>query len=285
MTVVWSAPKSGKVDRTMSQDQFLNIDTPENVVFGYEVAGIGSRFLAAMIDSLLIAIALVVVNFTGLLFTAMLGLSADSVGPSVILAIFGFFSFLVFWGYYILFEIIWNGQSPGKRWLRLRVLRVDGTPIAVRDSVIRNLVRIIDFLPLFYGVGLVAMFANRRDRRLGDFAAGTLVVYEESSITLEDLKVDASRLRSTGRGFDGEWEVGAAQLPVEKLSAGDIQLVEDFLLRRFELRNRESLALQIAHSMYARMDLPPEDIAGDQPEEVLIQILLEHRAQFSATGA
>jgi uncharacterized RDD family membrane protein YckC len=261
----------------MSQDQFLNIDTPENVIFGYEVAGIGSRFLAAMIDSILIAIAVVIINFTGLVISSFLGLGEETIAPSIVLAVLGFVSFLAFWGYYILFEIVWNGQSPGKRWQRLRVLRVDGTPITVRDSIIRNLVRIIDFLPIFYGLGLIAMFVNRRDRRLGDFAAGTLVVHEESSITLDDLKIDAGQLRQANEGFEAE--VGAMLLPVEKLSAEDIALVEDYLQRRFELRNREYLSSQIARSLYTRMELPVEGIAGAQAEQILIRILLAQRGQ------
>jgi len=268
----------------MSQDQFLNIDTPENVIFGYEVAGIGSRFLAAMIDSIIIAIAIVVVNFTGLLITAFLGPVQDSVAPAAILAIFGFFSFLVFWGYYILFEIIWNGQSPGKRWFHLRVLRIDGTPIAARDSMIRNLVRILDFLPVFYGVGLVAMFANRRDRRLGDFAAGTLVVHEESSsITLEDLNLDASELGRARGPVEGESGTGPATLlPIDKLTGEDIQLVEDYLQRRSELRNREYLANQIARSMFTKMDLPVEGIRGEQGEMILTRILLDRWGRAGA---
>jgi uncharacterized RDD family membrane protein YckC len=260
----------------MDQDQFLNIDTPENVIFDYEVAGIGSRFLAAMVDSILIAIGMVIVNFTGLLLMTFLGLGEESVGPSIILAILGLFSFLVFWGYYIFFEIIWNGQSPGKRWLRLRVLRVDGTPIAAREAVIRNLVRILDFLPVFYGIGLIAMFANRRDRRLGDFAAGTLVVHEESSITLADLKLGAGELKRAGEDAAGE-TVAAMELPVEKLAGEDIQLIEDYLQRRSELRNREHLSGQIARSLYAKMELPTESIRGADAEQILIQILLASR--------
>lgn len=263
----------------MSQDQFLNIDTPENVIFDYEVAGIGSRFLAAMIDSTLIVVGMVVVNFTGLLLTTFLGLGEETAVPAVILALLGFLSFLVFWGYYILFEIIWNGQSPGKRWLRLRVLRIDGTPITVREAVIRNLVRIIDFLPVFYGVGLVAMFVNRRDRRLGDFAAGTLVVHEEASITLADLEIGAGELRRAGEELAGA--PGAmTRLPVEKLSGEDIQLVEDYLQRRSELRNREYLSGQIARSLCAKMELPAEAIRSNQAERILVNIFLTSRGQL-----
>lgn len=265
----------------MDQDQFLNIDTPENVIFDYEVAGIGSRFLAAMVDSVLIAIGMVIVNFTGLLLMTILGLNEATVGPSIILALLGLVSFLVFWGYYIFFEIIWNGQSPGKRWLRLRVLRIDGMPIAAREAVIRNLARIIDFLPVFYGIGLITMFVNRQDRRLGDFAAGTLVVHEESSITLADLKIDAAEIKSVGDEGEGALEK-AQPLPVEKLTGEDIQLIEDYLQRRAELRNREYLAGQIARSLFAKMALPAEGIQTAQAEQILIHILLTSRRRIEA---
>ena len=267
----------------MSRDQYLNIDTPENVIFDYEVAGIGSRFIAALVDSTLIVTIMLVAYFTGFLFIAILGLPAESLAPGVIIALFGFFSFLVFWGYYILFEIIWNGQSPGKRWQHLRVLRSDGMPIGPSESGIRNLVRIIDFLPLFYGIGLIAMFANSQSRRLGDFAAGTLVVREETSVTLDDLKIEADKLWASKEELKAE-SGSRLLLPVEKLSSQDIQLVEDYLQRRFELRNRVFLANQIARSMCAKMDLPPEQTEGKVSEDILIQIILTHRQQFDTNA-
>lgn len=270
-------------EKSMSQDQFLNIDTPENVVFGYEIADIGSRFLAALVDSTLIVLALFVAYFTGFLFISSLGLGPDTMAPGIIIALIGFFSFLVIWGYYILFEMIWNGQSPGKRWQRLRVLRSDGTPIGTSESVIRNLVRIIDFLPLFYGIGLITMFVNKKARRLGDFAAGTLVVHEESSVTLDDLKITS----------DKQWvaraeirvELGSKlNFPVEQLSAQDIQLAEDFLKRRYELRNRDYLAKQIARSLCAKMAIPPDSTEGMSAEDILIQVVLTYRKQFEVAA-
>jgi len=263
----------------MSQDQFLNIDTPENVIFDYEVAGIGSRFIAALVDSTLIAVAMLVAYFTGFLLIAILGLSVDSMAPGIILALFGFFSFLVFWGYYILFEIIWNGQSPGKRWQHLRVLQSDGMPIGASESAIRNLVRFIDFLPLFYGFGLITMFTNSQARRLGDFAAGTLVVHEESSVTLDDLNIKANKLWTSQEKLKAESGT-TLLLPVEKLSSQDIQLADDYLQRRFELHNRVYLANQIARSLCAKMDLPSEQTEGMLSEDILIQIILTHRKQI-----
>lgn len=260
----------------MSHYQSLNIDTPENVIFGYEVAGIGSRFLAALLDSTLILVTMLVANITGFLLVSALGFSSDSMAPGVITAFTGFLSFLMFWGYYIFFEIIWNGQSPGKRLQNLRVVRTDGTPVGTVESAIRNLVRIVDFLPLFYGVGVITMFSNSQARRLGDFAAGTLVVREDSSVYLDDLRIAESDMKTFRRSLS----LGAEDdivFPLDRLSAQDVQLAEDYLQRRYELRNSESLASQIAGSLLTKMEINQEITEGLTPENILIRVVLTYR--------
>jgi len=107
-------------------------------------------------------------------------------------AVYVLVTFAIFWGYYIVFEMAWNGQTPGKRWIGLRVIKVNGYPISLVDSTIRNLVRVVDFLPAYYGLGVIAMFANAQARRLGDFAAGTVVVKERKEVTLESLRPPAA---------------------------------------------------------------------------------------------
>jgi uncharacterized RDD family membrane protein YckC len=251
-------------------DDFLNIDTPENVIFGYEIAGIGSRFLAAIVDSLIIAVLLGIAYFTLALFMA----AAEFVVEEVMAWIVAFYSLLTFailWGYYILFEIVWNGQSPGKRWQRLRVLRSDGTPIGAIESFIRNLVRIIDFLPIAYGIGVVTMFINGQSRRLGDLAAGTLVVREQGTVTLASLTAGQDAVVDdypilTGIRLD-------IQFPVEKLTAQDVSMAEEFLRRKEQLSNRSTMAEQIAGTLYHRMGLAPADIAGLYPEDGLALIV------------
>src|SRR5262245_43839706 len=134
----------------MSLDDYLTIDTPENVAFGYEVTGLGSRFMAAIVDTLFILIIQVIVNLV-LAFVVLGVLSRFVEDEEALLiwamALLGLVAFAFFWGYYIFFEMIWNGQSPGKRWMGLRVIRTNGTPITLSESIIRNLVRLIDFLP------------------------------------------------------------------------------------------------------------------------------------------
>jgi uncharacterized RDD family membrane protein YckC len=253
-------------------EDYLSIDTPENVAFGYDLAGIGSRFLAALVDTILIvALQTIVTLALALLFNTFSGAIFDDEWLGWLAAIFSLISFALFWGYYILFEMMWNGQSPGKRWVGLRVLRTDGTPITLVESLVRNLVRLVDFLPMFYGAGLVAMFINEQSRRLGDLAAGTLVVYDQAAVTLDSLSTSRS-LGPLPRNL-----TATAGLPLERLTEQDIELVEDFLRRRFELSNSYIMAQRLIQALYARMELPPPQLSGLEQEKVLRGIVQANR--------
>jgi uncharacterized RDD family membrane protein YckC len=172
-------------------DEHLTISTPEQVAFHYEMAGIGSRFVASLLDHLIMVTALVLVNCAmyGIFFGALVRGTADDASVYLVLALMVLISFSIFWGYFVLFETVWNGQTPGKRAGRLRVIRRDGQPVRAGEVMIRNLVRLVDFLPGFYGIGLIAMFINKDACRLGDLAAGTIVVREGELTRLGDVKV------------------------------------------------------------------------------------------------
>lgn len=171
-------------------DEQLTISTPEQVAFHYEMAGIGSRFVASLLDHLIMFTALFLVYCAtyGLLLGTLAN-GGDDASAYVIIAIVFLISFAIFWGYFVLFETIWNGQTPGKRAGRLRVIRRDGQPVRAGEVMIRNLVRLVDILPGFYGVGLITMFINKDACRLGDLAAGTIVVREGELTRLGDVRV------------------------------------------------------------------------------------------------
>ena len=138
----------------MTSDEILNIDTPENIVFGYEVVGVGSRFLAALIDTIIIVFFQVIVVVA--LFAAQNSIfDGIEVANTVLIVIFGLVAFLMLWGYYIFFEMRWNGSSPGKRVTGLRVIRRDGTPITLSESIIRNLIRLVDLCLSLMVLGLL----------------------------------------------------------------------------------------------------------------------------------
>lgn len=251
-------------------DELLDIQTPENVAFGYQVAGIGSRFLASLLDTaiiLLLQIA-ILVAFALILRAFNVDVLEGGLGAWVY-AVFGLIAFLFYWGYYIFFEMLWNGQTPGKRWTGLRVLRTDGTPITLSESLIRNLARIVDILPAAYGVGIITMFIDRQSRRLGDLAAGTLVVHDRAPITIQSLSLK----RSLNLGLRGLAKVSLDGFPVERLTNDDLSLIEDFLLRRDQLTHRASLANQILSTLHQRLGLPLPEMSRLEAEDMLVAIL------------
>jgi len=261
----------------------LKIDTPENVSFDYDVAGIGSRFLAALIDTLAIFFLQIVILGT-LLWLVLRSKSTDSLFSSNagywFLGIVTLLSFIFFWGYYIFFEIMWNGQTLGKRWIGLRVIRLDGTPVTVTEVIIRNLVRMIDLLPTAYGVGVVTMFINENSRRLGDLAAGTLVVYDRPVNEL----TDGRSMRETELMSLFTYTEVPEGFPVERLTEADINLIEEFLLRRYQLPNREQLAAYILISFYTRFGLSPEVKLSGTPDNALVAIYKASQKQSGKDG-
>ncbi|HEX9990628.1 MAG TPA: RDD family protein [Chloroflexia bacterium] len=171
-------------------DEQLTISTPEQVAFHYEIAGIGSRFLASLLDHLIISVALLLVYCASIaVLPAMLATDNGEAVLYLIVAVLVLVVFIIFWGYFAIFEAVWNGQTPGKRAGRLRVIRRTGQPIGASEAMVRNLIRIVDFMPGFYGIGLISMFIDKEARRLGDFAAGTIIIREGEQTRLQDVRV------------------------------------------------------------------------------------------------
>jgi uncharacterized RDD family membrane protein YckC len=227
----------------------LRIDTPEQIALELSIAGIGSRSLAIAIDTVL----QVVLFLAGVLTLALVergmppglgGLtltrSLEPYGPAVIVL----FLFCLYWGYFAFFEIIWKGQTPGKRVVRIRVIKASGRPINAYEAVGRNLVRVIDLVPGMYAVGITCMMLNRYSQRLGDFVAGTVVVHETRTHIVQPGWIVA--------GSPSNPDVG-------QLTSGDLVLIETYLRRRFDLEPevRDRTAHQIASRIVARTGATP----------------------------
>ena len=153
----------------------LTIDTPEQVPLEFVLAGIGSRFMAAFLDTLIQAALFVILGLLAIALSAALNLAGLSSTWAIAVVFLG--GFTVIWGYYTLFEIFWRGQTPGKRWAGIRVIKDSGRPINVFEAITRNVMRVLDWLPGMYAAGVCVMLLNKKHRRLGDFVAGTLVVH------------------------------------------------------------------------------------------------------------
>ncbi|MEI7645389.1 MAG: RDD family protein [Chloroflexales bacterium] len=254
-------------------DRYI-VETPEIVELTYEVAGLGSRCLAATIDTLLI---LTLIGGLGTVLFLVVGQLVGDAGSSLVQAAWALLSFATLWGYYLIFELIWGGQTPGKRMLDLRAVREGGRPITPGASVIRNLVRVIDLLPFGYGIGAVVMFADRRSRRLGDLAAGTLVVREGSAISLDHLTGQSTPALVPPHAPDAP---ATPLLPnLQRLAPDGYELAQDFLRRRNRLDTaaRTRMAVLLAAALRARIDLPD----GGDPEPFIEHLVREYRVYLA----
>jgi uncharacterized RDD family membrane protein YckC len=238
-------------------DNTAEVETPEHVRFRYRVAGPLRRMLAYLID---LVIRAVVVLVLGAILAVALGGTEAVVGVMFVIV------FVLEWGYYVVFETTGDGRSPGKRALSLRVVKEGGFPISFIDSVLRNLLRGADWLPLGYIVGLFVMAGDARFRRLGDRVAGTLVIVEERSRV-------AAPLTITPPPTAGELE-GFPQRP--PLSAWERETLELFL-RRVDLTaaRRAELAETIAPALAQRIGVTAKD-------PVRFLALLHHRVSATA---
>lgn len=232
----------------------VTVVTPENVRIEYELAGLASRAGAAIIDLLL----------QGLLILAIVGvrvlLSEYGKWPGTTWAnaLLGIASFAMWYGYYVYFETVWNGQSPGKRYARMRTIREGGMPIDFASAATRNLVRIVDIIPGIYLVGMISVLASSRNKRLGDFAAGTLVVKERS----EWMRDQVNKNRE---------EVAPAQYPeteyvrnIELVSPDDFEAIKRFIERKAELDETvcEQLASRMAKPLMAKLGIEDNGQTG-----------------------
>jgi uncharacterized RDD family membrane protein YckC len=247
----------------LNPDQ-LNIDTPELVDIQMPLAGIGSRFIALLVDTLIwFAGILVLVLFLAIFLPGIATFSESSAEWAF--AVVLFIIFLLNWGYFTLFEAFWNGRTPGKRVARIRVIQRSGRAIGLLESMTRNLVRYIDMQPFaLYAVGVIAIFATRQHQRLGDLAAGTLVVRD---------RVQEAPLwgESGARTFTAQIFAPGAPTPephtanslpasgIARLSPTDLEVLEGFFARRLDmsLPTRYALAERIAAAIRAKSGLEP----------------------------
>ena len=178
--------RSETTARRSSLDVSIEIETPEQIALSYSVAGIGSRGAAAALDTLICLAALVILGLIVALAASYAGLTlgrTSSASATWVIAAYVLVQFAVVWGYYVVFEGIWDGQTPGKRMMKLRVVRDGGFSVTFTASAVRNLLRAVDFIGV-YLVGIVVALTNDSRKRLGDIVAGTFVIKEERATRL-----------------------------------------------------------------------------------------------------
>jgi uncharacterized RDD family membrane protein YckC len=237
-------------------DNRVTFATPEGVALELILAGLGSRFLARLLDTVIQG---------GIILALLLGIGVTN-APGWIDAITFVFIFLVVFVYDVVLETLNHGQTIGKQAAGIRVVGTSGEPIRFLPSAVRNILRIIDFLPVFYLVGSVAIVTTERDQRLGDLAAGTIVTRDRfpglsNRVALITVPLDAV----------ATWDVSA-------VSPAEVHAVRQFLDRRLDLRApaRTYFANDLANRVAPKVAGIP---AGSHPEYVLEGIVVAKQSR------
>jgi uncharacterized RDD family membrane protein YckC len=245
----------------------LTIETPEQTALDFAVAGIGSRFLALALDTIIqIAVGILAAIAGSIAIGAAAAVSPTASLWTVALLIL--FYFLLYFGYYAIFEIIWNGQTPGKRRIGIRVIKDSGRPLTPAESIGRNLMRIVDWLPFFYAIGILSAVLTKENKRLGDLVAGSLVVRETA---FQDLK-------PTWQAAQPSAGLVVVPLGAERLSAEEIALIESYLNRRLDLMPdvRYRMADEIFRRLRPKLTIAPDNTLST--ETILETLAYQRRA-------
>lgn len=246
----------------------IRIDTPESVDLALEPAGFGSRFIAALLDGVIQYVVGFLLSLVAIPSAVAL-ISVEESGPealgfavlAILLLAFG----LLFFLYKLLLEAFWNGQTIGKRVAGIRVVQANGMPAGFLAIAIRNILRIVDYLPGYYIIGSVCILATDKKQRLGDMAAGTVVVRDRPAGAP---LVPVGQLTHSPRT-----DLNLLREYVIRLSEQDLAAARGYWERRSQMtpENRPRVALQVAQALAAKMNwpepLPP--YPDDFIEEVL----------------
>lgn len=266
----------------MVDDDRVSLHVPEQVEVSYELAGLGSRFLAAVIDASIFTAAVAVIGF------AAWAIRSYATGDPFVSAFTGWVVFgawiLLGIAYNVYYELAAEGKTPGKRATGLRVISTEGAAVSFEQAAVRNILRIVDWLPVFYGAGVVSLLATGRNQRLGDLAAATMVVKER----LEDVEEDVPLSHPTSRVPPAPLPPEVSEELMHTVRAGvrtvtreEEKTIRRFLERRFDLAPdaRRRLATRLADALRQRFPgLDPSRLPNPESFlEVIIRAIDDRR--------
>jgi uncharacterized RDD family membrane protein YckC len=243
-------------------DDRIKIDTPEQISLEFPLAGIGSRFMGLAVDTLLqfllylagIFAMIGIAKYVSFLPSWFAWLPQAWAPPLLVL-----FLFCIYWGYFAFFEIIWKGQTPGKRLAGIRVIKNSGRAINVYEAIGRNLLRVVDWLPGMYIAGVVSMMISRQNQRLGDHLVGSIVVHDKRA---EEIRPE----------WSSSADQASSNLELMKITPEELVLIETYLQRRhtLDLGVRDATALKIAARVTAKtgIELSPGQTEDDFLESI-----------------
>jgi uncharacterized RDD family membrane protein YckC len=269
----------------ITTDETLVIETPERVPLHFALASIGNRFIACAIDHGIQVATLIAMGILFILIANVSDFSSRmSSAPKWVIALLIVLGFVLLSGYFALFEWLWQGQTPGKRWLKLRVIREDGRPISFFEAVVRNILRDFDILPIppFYSIGLISVFVTNRDQRVGDLVAGTVVVREREAEAPAFAEVFASPVSDPALRRSFKPIQFTADL--SSLTEQEISVVENFLRRRWDLKDypRQWMAWRVSMPILFKLR-PQYDLSTFTYEGFLEELLHRYREKHRFT--
>lgn len=253
----------------------VTLQTPESVELEFTLAGIGNRALALLIDYVALYATIIAFWIVWAIFaTQLVELLTNLLGNTDYLELWLFaiallINFFIYVGYFVFFEVIWQGQTPGKRWAKIRVIRDDGRRVGIQQATLRALLRPVDDM-LFIGAFLIIL--NRREKRLGDLVAGTLVVQEEFQAVAANFTISESAKQL------------AQKLPemahLSQLLPDDFATIREYLRRRNAMlpKAKNDLSLELTRQVRGIIDSPPLP-SGITPDVFLEAVYLAYQQQ------
>jgi uncharacterized RDD family membrane protein YckC len=253
-------------DSSAGTEDRIRVDTPEQISLEFPLAGIGSRFMALAIDTV-IQIVLYIAGIFALVgiakYVTILPAWLVWLPKSWVPALLVIFMFCVYWGYFALFEIIWKGQTPGKRLAGIRVIKNTGRALDVYEIIGRNLLRVVDALPTMYIVGIVSMMISRQNQRLGDHLVGSIVVHDKRA---EEIRPE----------WSSSAEQSSSTPQLATIAPEELVLIETYLQRRYtlEVGFRDATAHKIATRITAKtgIERSPSQSLDDFLESIAKQV-------------
>ncbi|HLR52278.1 MAG TPA: RDD family protein [Candidatus Avamphibacillus sp.] len=259
----------------MTQDQ-IQIKTPEFVSLQFRLAGLGSRAAAMIIDQVILTLA-----NTGLILLLIFTTNSDiwqvmEYGWMVAVWIIALFA--VNWGYFFISEYFFNGKTIGKNIIGIRVIQENGHSITVLSAIIRNLLRAIDALPTGYFLGIILVFLHSKHKRLGDMAAGTIVVYERK---VQRLKKTPLEKEIEHRNLNKD-SISIDDFVMNSLGSKEYNLLKTYSYKLLELRDypRNQLTRDMAAILFPKVGLEIGTKTNDELENILLVLYLKMREDW-----
>ena len=253
----------------------IQITTPEHVSLRMKVAGLGSRAAAHIVDWIILGIIYLALLFLLAKTADTNFIFADYISSYITAAII-ILLFLTWWSYFVLFEFFASGRTPGKMLSGIRVIQDNGQSLTFLSSTIRNLFRIIDFLPLFYLLGILLIFFHPKHKRIGDLTAGTLVVYQRKFRSKANMTLEKEIAKKANRTIEvDEWSL-------KKYGAREWDLLKTYIRRHSNLvtKERNEMTIQVADILLPLIGLETEGRPTEEIEADLFALYIKLREEW-----